>query len=233
VHRSFFELTANSFPLQTWSSVFAWQGYDQPLAHAGALSHIVFHLRSEAGLLHTPLEAGFSPFPSDIFLPQYVQHVGAEAYAATQPLRIGSNTTIYASADDRFFHDTLPHLQSVQVYTMTVSQRVNRFVNIGASISDTPIHDGYPTLNASFASHFDTETATFSYNHDRFFALMLSGTHATASTELPTGFIVTPWSANADVRFRVSPTLAIELGRSYFFGFEGQRFGTLSFQIFP
>lgn len=233
IHHSYLEFNANAAPQQNWNGVFAWQGYNQTIARRGPLSHLFFFLRSEYGFLHTPLESGFSPFPSTIVLPQLVQHVAGEAYLATQPLALGPSTTAYASADDRFTHDTLPHLQSTQIYSLTLSQRANRLVTLNASVADQPIHDGYPTLNASFATHIDTESATFSYNHERYFALTVSGTHGTASTQLPAGFIVTPWSLFADVRFRVAPTLSLEFSRSYFFGFEGQRFGAIGFQIFP
>jgi hypothetical protein len=232
VHRSFFELSATQFQSNVFGQ-FAWQGYDEALAHGGALSHLSFHLRSEYGVLHTPLELGFSPLPSNVYLPQYIFHYSGEAYVATQPLTLGPSTTVYASADARYTHDTLPHNLSTQTYSLTLNQRANRFVTLGASISDTPIEDGYPSVGAVYASRFDTETATFSYNHSRYYSMLLTGTHATASTQLPNGVIVTPWSTSADVRFRVLPTLSVELGRSYYFGFEGQRFGTWTFQIFP
>ena len=232
IHRSYLEFTGSQYH-QNVGALFAWQSYDEALAHAGAFSHLSFHLRSEVGTVHTPLTIGYSPFPSDIYLAQWVPHIGFEAYVATQPLAVTRTTTLYASADDRFYHDTLPHLQSVQVYAMNLTQRVNTFVTLGAGISDTPIHDGYPTLNASYASHFDTESASFSYTHNNFFYLTLSGQHSTGSTQLPTGVFVTPWSVSADTRFRVNRYLSLEVGRSYFFGFEGLRFGTWSLQIFP
>jgi len=166
-------------------------------------------------------------------LPQNIYHLTGEAYLATKPLALGPETTTYASADARYIHDSLPHNLSAQTFALTLNQRMNRYVTLGASISDTPIEDGYPYLDAVYASRFDTESATFSYNHTGLFQLLLTGTHATASTQLPAGVTATPWSTSADVRFRVLPTLSIELGRSYYFGFEGQRFGTWTFQIFP
>jgi hypothetical protein len=232
IHHSFVELAAFQFH-QSYAGTLAWQGYDTPFAKTGAFSQLIFHLRTEYGVGHTPPEFGFPPLPTDVFLPQTVQRVALEGYVATQPLALGPATTMYASADDRFSHDTTPHLQTTQVYGLTLTQRVNRFVTLSGSVFDTPIHDGYPTVNQSFASHLDTETATFNYNHGRAFALLLTGTHQTASTQLPGGLLVEPWVTSADVRFRLGPSIAIELGRSYYFGFEGQRFGTYTFQIFP
>jgi hypothetical protein len=232
IHRSYLEASGSQFH-QDVGALFAWQSYDEAMAHAGMFSYLMFHLRSEVGTIHTPLTLGYSPFPSDIYLAQWVPHIAFEGYVATQPLALSQTTTLNASADDRFYHDTLPHLESVQIYSMNLNQRVNRYVTVGAGISDSPIHDGYPTLNASYASHFDSESASFSYNHERYFYLQLSGAHATGTTQLPAGFTVTPWSVSGDARFRVNRYLSVELGRSYFFGFEGLRFGTWTFQIFP
>jgi len=232
VHRSFLELTGSQYH-QSFGALLAWQSYDEALAKQGVFSNLLFHLRSEIGTTHTPITPGYSPYPTDIFLPQWYAHVGFEAYVATKPLVLGPATTLNASADDRFFHDTLPHLESIQVYALTVTQRVNRFVTLSGGIVDTPIHDGYPTINAGYASHFDAETATFQYNHGNVFSLLVTGSHGTASTQLPDGVLVTPWVVGADVRFRVNRSLSLELGRSYYFGFEGQRFGTIAFQLFP
>ena len=232
IHRSYLEASGFQYH-QNIGALFAWQSYDEAMAHAGAFSYLMFHLRSEVGTVHTPLTLGYSPFPSNIYLAQWVPHIAFEGYVATQSLALTRTTTLNASADDRFYHDTLPHLQSVQTYAMNLNQRVNRFVTLGAGISDSPIHDGYPTLNASYASHFDSENASFSYNHDNFFYLTLSGQHATGTTQLPGGVTVTPWSVSGDARLRVNRFLSVEVGRSYFFGFEGLRFGTWSFQIFP
>lgn len=232
IQRSFLELTASQFH-QSFGALLAWQSYDQAMAHQGVFSNLLFHLRSEVGTTHTPVTPGYSPFPPDIFLPQWYQHVGFEGYVATRPLVLGPATTLTASADDRFSHDTLPHLQNFETYAMNLTQRVNRFVTVSGSIIDSPIQDRFPTLNAFYASHFTSESVTFQYNHGSVFSLFLSGSHGTGSTQLPAGVLVTPWVASGDVRFRVNRALSIELGRSYYFGFLGQRFGTLTFQLFP
>ena len=232
VHRSFFEVAAGQFHSNV-NAQLAWQSYDEAPARNGAFSHLFFHLRSDYGIVHTPLQFGYPPLPTDVYLPQNIYHLAGELYVATQPLALGPATTTYASADARYVHDTLPHNLSTQTFGLTLNQRMNRYVTLGANVSDTPVEDGYPYLNAVYASHFDTETATFSYNRSGYFSMLLTGTHATASTQLPTGIIATPWSAGADVRFRLVPTLSVELGRSYYFGFEGQHFGTWTFQIFP
>jgi len=232
IHRSFLELDGSQYH-QNFGALFAWQGYDQAIAQQGALSDLVFHLRSEVGETHTPVTPGFSPFPPDIFLPQWYSHLAFEGYLATKPLALGRGTTLNMSADDRFSHDTLPHLESIQTYILNLTQRVNPFVTLTGGIIDTPIHDGYPTLDASYASHFTSENATLQYNHNNEFSLLLTGSHGTGSTQLPAGVTVTPWVVGADVRFRVYQGLTVELGRSYYFGFEGQRFGTVTFQLFP
>jgi hypothetical protein len=232
IHRSFLELNGSQFH-QSLGALLAWQSYDQAMAHQGVFSNLLFHLRSEIGTTHTPLTPGFSPFPPDIFLPQWYAHVGFEGYIATKPLVLGPETTLVASADDRFTHDTLPHLQNFQTEALTLTQRVNRLITVSGSIIDSPIHDWYPTLNAGYASRFTSESATFQYNHGNVFSLFLTGSHATGSTQLPGGVLVTPWVTGADVRFRVNRALSIELGRSYYFGFLGQRFSSLTFQLFP
>ncbi|MBV8172895.1 MAG: hypothetical protein JO219_13290 [Candidatus Eremiobacteraeota bacterium] len=232
VHRSFIELNGSQYH-QNFGALLAWQGYDQALAQQGTLSDLVFHLRSEAGETHTPPTFGYSPFPSDIFLPQWYSHLAFEGYLATKPLAVGPATTLTMSGDDRFSHDTLPHLQNFQTYALNLTQRMNRFVTLTGGIIDQPIRDDFPTLDASYASHFTTENASLQYNHNNEFAMLLTGSHATGSTQLPAGVVVTPWVVGADVRFRVYQGLTVELGRSYYFGFEGQRFGTITFQLFP
>jgi len=232
IHRSFLELTGYQYH-QNLGATFAWQSYDQVMAHAGMFSYLMFHLRSEVGTVHTPLTTGYFPFPSDIYLAQWAPHVALEGYLATAPLALTRSTTLYASADDHFYHDTLPHLQTFQIYAANVNQRINRFATFGVGITDNPIHDGYPTVNTTYASHIDTENASFTYTHENSFYLQLAGQHATAWTENPLGLTVTPWSASADARFRVNRYLSLELGRSYYFGFEGLRFSTWTVQIFP
>ncbi|MBV8221794.1 MAG: hypothetical protein JO293_00360, partial [Candidatus Eremiobacteraeota bacterium] len=140
VHRSFLELNGSQFH-QSFAGLLAWQGYDQAMAHQGAFSWLVFHLRSEIGATHTPPTPGYSPFPPNIFLPQWYSHVAFEAYVATKPLPLGPGTTMYASGDDRFSHDTLPHLESIQVYALTLTQRLNHYLTMSGGIVDSPIHD--------------------------------------------------------------------------------------------
>ena len=85
---------------------------------------------------------------------------------------------------------------------------------------------GYRTI-------FNSQQAAVFYSNASSFALRLNATHDTAFTENPNGFIVEPWSLGADIRFRVSRSLSLDVSRSYFFGFEGRRFGTYGIQIFP
>ena len=71
------------------------------------------------------------------------------------------------------------------------------------------------------------------YDNGDPFALNLFAIHSTATTDNPNGAFAIPWSLFGTVRFRVSRSLSLQLSRSYFFGYNGQRFGALGLQILP
>lgn len=232
VHRSFFELLGSQYHSQNALDL-AWQGFDQPLATAGFGSKLYFHLRTDYGYQHTPALTPGPPFsPTDV-LPATIFHTGLEGYAATQPLGLGRNATLTFSADGRRVVDTSPHDQTAQTYTAGMTLRWNRFLTTNIYDSETPVHDEFPSVGAAFSTHVSTQTFNAFYSHANAFSLVFSAVHATAQTTNPSPSIVAPWIASADVRFRLNPRLSLELSRSYFFGFEGQRFGSLGVQILP
>lgn len=232
VHRSFLELVASQYHQQNATDL-AWQGYDEPLAPGGLGSKLYFHLRTNYGLVHAPSSAPGPPFsPTDV-LPATVFHTGIEGYLATQPFGLGRNATLTLSADGRRLIDTTPHAQTSQTYTAGVTVRWNRFLTINLYDSETPVHDEYPSVGAAFATHLSTQTVNAFYSHGDGLSLVLSAVHSNAQTTNPSPFIVTPWVASADVRFRLNSRLSLDLSRSYYFGFEGQRFSSLGVQILP
>ncbi|HXM19306.1 MAG TPA: hypothetical protein VN934_10935 [Candidatus Tumulicola sp.] len=232
VHRSYFELSATGEP-QFLAGRFAWQGFDEAAGSRGLLSDLRFHLRTEYGIDHTSPQAPFAPFPPSAVIPQTVSHVGAELYAAAVPWQIGSRSTLNLSADVRGTRDTLPHEQIIETFSASLTRHWNRYVTTSLSDSVLPIRDFYPSQTTTFVTNTAVQSLGVNYSNANAFSLFVVLSHATGSTTAPSTLIIQPWFASADVRFRLTPSLALELSRSYSFGFEGQRFGSLGFQIFP
>ncbi|PZR60824.1 MAG: hypothetical protein DLM53_10740 [Candidatus Eremiobacter antarcticus] len=231
IHRSFLELTASQFR-GNHGSTLAWQSYDQPLG-ATASSSVYFHLRSEYGYQHVPEEFSFAPFAFDAVLPRTVFHKAVEGYIASQPWRLNPSTSLGPSIDVRAETDTLPHRQTSETYIVTLQHRWTRDILTTVSASETPILDRYPSVATGYRTHFSEQTVQVYYDRGDAFSLFLTGVHSAARSDNPSPPAVPPWTLLADVRFRVTPSLSLDLSRSYFFGYNGRRFGSFGFQILP
>ena len=238
-HRSYFDLSAQTFEgTGQRSTRLGWQGYDQQVSSTGLGSLLYFHLRSEYGLGYTATPFVSAPFPPDVVLPRSVWHTGLELYTTTSAFAVAPGSSVTLSADYKSLHETLPHTQFAATYSASLSHIFSN--QLSTSISETlePIHDGYPDPGdglpaAGYRTVFDSQQAALFYSNASAFALRLNATHDSAGTDNPSGVGVEPWSLGADVRFRVSRSLSLDVSRSYFFGFEGRRFGTYGIQIFP
>lgn len=231
VHRSFLDLTAGQF-LGSNSATLGWQSFDQAIG-APNEGKLFFHLRSEYGYTHVAENFPFAPFPPDVVLPNSVYHQALESFVGTQAFNLGPNASISASADARAETDTLPHRQLGEFYTARLDNRWNRIFSTTLADTESPLYDFYPSQATGFHTHISTQTLQLSYDHGDPFALRIGIDHAAARTDNPTPLVVIPWTLTADVRFRINQSLALDLSRSYFFNFNGQRFSSLGFQILP
>jgi hypothetical protein len=232
VHRSYLELSGSGAP-QFLSGRLAWQSFDEPMASRGLFSDLRFHLRTEYGAQYTSPQAAFAPFPPGAVIPQDVRHVGAEIYTAIEPWRIGAFSTLNLAADLRGFRDTLPHDELVGTFIAGLTQRWNRHFTSSVSDAEEPIRDFYPTRSTTYATHTNSQSLALDYTNASALSLLVVLNHAAGSTTSPSTLTIQPWFATGDIRFRLTPSLAIELSRSYSFGFEGQRFGSFGVQLFP
>ena len=88
-------------------------------------------------------------------------------------------------------------------------------------------------MDTIYHSRINFQTLTLNYDNGDPFALLLTGTHAAGMTDNPAGLAETPWEATAQLRFRATRSLSIELTRSYFFGYNGERFSGFGVQLLP
>jgi hypothetical protein len=232
VHRSFFELTGNQLH-QIYAGTLGWQGFDQQVAPRGVGSLFYYHLRSEYGATHNPFLTPFFPLPSNAIMPHDIYHGTLEGYVATRPLAIGSDDTLTFSFDDRQTRDTLPHTQTLQLYSANLSHRWNRHLTTGFSDGIEPIHDFYPTVNAGTDTRLNTQTISAFYSNGNAFGLSVYATHNFAFSDNLTTFTVQPWFLTADVRFRLGRALALDVSRSYNFNYQGRTWGGFGFQLLP
>jgi len=231
IHRSFLDFSAVQFP-GSHSARLTWQSFDQIIG-APPSGKFYFHLSSEYGYSHVSQNFSFAPFSSTDVLPNTVFHKGLGSFLGTQPFNLGPRSTISASADIRGESDTLPHRQLLQSYSARLDHRWNRIFETTLADSETPIYDIYPSVQTAYHTRFSSQTLQLSYDHGDPFALRVGINHASARSENPFPPFVLPWFLTADVRFRVNQSLSIDLNRSYFFGYGGQRFGSVGFQILP
>jgi hypothetical protein len=231
VHRSFFELSGGGQP-GFLDGTLAWQSFDEYFG-GGSGNKPYYYLRTEYGGSHVAQQASFAPFSIDAVLPNTVWHTAVEGYLGTQTWNLGQNASLYGSADFRALSDTLPHRQVSQVYRLSLYTRWTRALSATFSDSAAPVFDDYPSVSTIYHSRINVQTITLNYDNGDPFALLLIGTHAGATTDNPSGLEETPWEATAQLRFRATPSLSIELTRSYFFGFNGERFSGFGVQLFP
>ena len=239
VHRSYFDLTATSLAGSGQrGSKLGWQSFDQQVSPTGLGSLLYFHLRSEYGVGYNASEFPFAPFPPDITLPRSVWHTALEFYVTTTSFSVGRGSSMTLSADYRDLHETLPHTQFAATYSAGLTHVWNSFVSTSISENLQPTHDGYPNPGdglppAGYRTVYNSQQFAIFYTNPNAFALDLNAVHQTAGSDSPFGATAQPWGVSALVRFRVTRSLSLQVSRSYNFGFEGQRFGAFSVQIFP
>ncbi|HXW51075.1 MAG TPA: hypothetical protein VEJ41_03715 [Candidatus Acidoferrales bacterium] len=232
VHRSYFELTAAQ-GLGAHSATFAWQSFNQTFGNWPG-SRPYFWLRSEYGYTHVPEQFSFPPFPIGAVLPTTVWHNAFEAYLGTQTWNFGPNVSLLGSADWRDETDSLPHRQVSQTYTLTLYTRWTRHISTNYSDSLAPsVFDDYPSEHTIYHAVLTQQSLNFTYDNRDPFRLALNLSRATESGNNPSPPFAYPWTLSGDVRFRVTPSLSLDLSREYFFGFDGQRFGVLGLQLLP
>jgi hypothetical protein len=240
-HRSYFDLSAQTFGGSGQRSTrIGWQGYDQQLSGTGLGSLLYFHLRSEYGLGYSATPFTSTPFAPGFVLPRSVWHTGLELYTSTSAFTIARGSSVTLSADYKSLHETLPHTQFAATYGASLSQVWTDHLSTSISETVQPIHDGYPDRGggfgfapASYLTVFNSQQAAVFYSNASAFALRLSANHDSAATDNPSGISVQPWTLGADIRFRISKSLSLDISRSYFIGLEGRRFGSYGIQIFP
>ena len=235
VHRSFFQLSGSS-NLGSNFETLDWQGNYEPLGSGGA-GIFSYRLRSEYGRSQTY----FSGFAASLY------HTALEADLQTTPLQLNPSTSLSLMAAWRQLFDNLPHRQFFTDYGAQLQHGWSPFVTTTLSDDEIPVVDVYPSpicvavdANGNCTS-FLTGTRTYvsrqyaqlNYTHGDALGFTLGLTHQAGASALPSGPFVQPWYASLDVRFRVNSSLSLDVSRSYGFGFNGQRYTSLGFQILP
>jgi hypothetical protein len=231
IHRSYLDLQADQ-GLGAHQATFAWQSFDQPFGNWSS-SKPYFHLRSEFGYSHVPDQFPFAPFAPDAVLPRTVWHNAFEGYLGSQTWDFGPNVSLYGSADFRDETDSLPHRQVSQLYTLTLFTHWNQEISTTYSDSFAPVFDDYPSVNTIFHSRVNVQNLNLTYDHGDPFRLSLVLSRGTVASNNPSPPFQYPWTLGGDLRFRVNSSLSLDISRTYFFGFDGQRFGVLGLQILP
>jgi len=224
VHRSTFQLQGAS-GLFSNSATLSWQGQYEPLGGGWVGALLNYHLRSEYGRLQS--------YAND---PQAVYHTALEAGLSTLPIAYGTSSSLSLSADWRttFYspQSIFPERELAVDYGAQLQHRWNSMLSTSLSDDELPLVDLYPSIGFGTRSYLSRQIVQIYYNHGDPFSLSLGAIHQAAAS-VPAGVSVEPWSASLDVRFRVNPSLSLDVSRSYAFGYGGQRFSSLGFQILP
>lgn len=220
VHRSFFDLSGGTSLFGNGATL-AWQGAYEPLGAGWLGNTFDFHLRSEYGRSQ-----------SYFFGQPTLYHTAFESAVQAPSLLLDPSSSLSLQADWRQLFDNQPHREFGATYGATLAHRWNQFVTTSLSDFESPTVDYYPSFDTGTRSYTSQQIGSISYSHGEALGLSFYLTHtAIASTPFPISD--QPWSAFLDVRFRVSSSLALDISRSYGFGYNGQRFGPLGFQVFP
>lgn len=220
LHRSYLNLsasTAHGFNDERLT----WQGAYEPLGSGWLGNLFNFHVATQYGRSQS---FGVDPTP--------LYFTSLESVVQAPFLALGPSSSLSLQADWRETFDNLPHRQFATDYVATLQHRWNRYVQTSLSDTEIPTVDYYPSVDFGTRSYVSLLDGSLYYFNGEPFAFRVDLTHASA-TSSPPGIAVQPWFASFDVRFRVSSSLAFDVSRSYGFGYNGQRFGSIGFQIFP
>ncbi len=219
LHRSYLDLNASS-SLGFNGESLTWLGAYEPLGSGWA--HIFdYHVLSSYGRSQS-----YAPGA----VPLYATTL--EAIVQAPALALDTRSSLSLQADWRRIFDDQPHRQFSADYTATLAHAWNHFLTTQLSDEENPVVDVFPSFDFGSRTYVSRQTLSASYANGEPFSLSLGVTHQ-AGASVPAGISVQPWFARADVRFRVSSSLAFDISRSYGFGYNGQRFGGIGFQIFP
>ena len=230
IHQSTLEIGGFAQP-DLNRAAFAWQGFNQYFGWGSNRPY--YNLRSEYGYEHVAQQFSFPPFAFDAVLPDTTWHKSLGGYLGSPTWYVSRNINIYGSVDLRGETDTLPHRQVSQIYALNLYTSWTPTISTYFTDTVSPSFDAYPSVSTIFHNRTNMQSLTAHYDNGDPFSLTLVATHETAVTDNPLGVVVAPWQLSGLVRLRVTPSLSLQLSRSYLFGFEGQRFGALGLQIFP
>jgi hypothetical protein len=219
LHRSFLQLTGTS-SLPGNDEELAWQGAYEPLG-PGWLSLFTYHLRTQYDRSQS-----FSASSEQLYAKSF------ESQVQTTPFVLDPSSSLALSADWRETFDNQPHQEFAADYTATLTHRWDPMFSTSLTDSELPTVDTYPSLAEQTRFYLSQQVASVTYSHGDALAFSFLLTHQ-ASYSSPNGQMTQPWFTSLDVRFRVTPSLSLDLSRSYGFNFEGQRFGPFGVQIFP
>ena len=220
LHRSYVGLSALDSLAGDFESL-VWQGAYEPLG-AGWLGDLFeYHVATEYGRSQSKISAT-APIYDTAF----------DALVQAPALALDSSSSLSLQADWRQLFDDQPHRQFATVYSATLTHRWDPNLTTKLADIENQVVDVYPSFDAGTRAYISAQVATINYNNGEPFSFAFGLTHA-AALSAPPGIAVQPWFASLDVRFRVSPSLAFDLSRSYGFGYLGQRLGSIGFQILP
>jgi len=220
MHRSYLSLSASNQLSGDFESL-TWQGAYEPLG-AGWLGQLFnYHVSTQYGRSQ-PYVIGGPPVYDTAF----------ETLVQAPSLELDPSSSLALSADWRQLFDDSPHRQFAAAYGATVQHRWNGFLTTQLADFENPTVDVYPSQQTGTRTYVSRQVGSVIYGNGEPFAFRIDVTHQ-AALSAPPGISVQPWAADFDVRFRVSSSLAFELSRSYGFGYFGQRYGPLGFQVFP
>lgn len=220
IHRSYLGLSGANTLAGNFENV-SWQGAYEPLGAGWAGDTFKFHLATGYGRAQSYV-AGQLP----------VYDTTYETLVEAPSLELSPSSSLSLQADWRQLFDDQPHRQFGAFYTATLQHRWNRFLSTQLSDTENPIADDFLAFGVGTRLYVSRQTGSIDYANVEPFEVRLDITHQAAFAVNSFAF-VQPWSASADIRFRVNASLSLDLSRSYGFGFDGSRFGTLGFQILP
>jgi len=220
LHRSFLQFASSAIPGFN-DETLVWQGAYEPLGAGWLGSLFSYHLRTEYGRDQSYLDA----LPPEYF-------TVAESSVQSIPMILDPSSSLALSGDWRETFYNLPQREFSAVYGATLTHRWDAMLTTSLSDFESPVVDQYPSQHDETRTYTSEQLASITYSHGDALSFSFNMEHE-AGSSVPAGIQVQPWFAALDVRFRLTPSLSLDLSRSYGFGFDGQRFGSLGVQIFP